>query len=61
MKYLYEYCPVCNGESVMSYKGFIVYKCPDCESELKPCSVCDAYTDDKMRSCNECPFERGIK
>lgn len=61
MKYLYEYCPECVGEIKFKYKGFVVYKCPDCQSELLPCSLCDAWTDNKPKiyaqSCSQCPFD----
>lgn len=62
---IFEYCPVCNGEIELNYKGFVMHKCTDCANELKPCSICDAYTDSKVKiyaqSCSQCPFERSLK
>ena len=58
---LNEYCPHCNGEIEVAYKGFVIHQCPDCKNDLTPCSICDAYTDNEVKvyaqSCSQCPFD----
>lgn len=46
---IYEYCPDCMGEVQFKNEGFKVYVCPNCKSELLPCSICDVYTDNKVK------------
>lgn len=60
-----EFCHKCGGEVELAYKGFVIHKCPDCKGDLKPCSICDAYTDRQFKvyapSCSQCPFEDSYK
>ena len=60
-KYSNIWIDLCVGEIKFKYRGFVAYKCPDCGSELLPCSLCDAWTDNEPKiyaqSCAECPFD----
>ena len=37
--YTIEYCPYCNSEQVIYAKG--ITACPECETPLAPCSMCE--------------------
>ncbi len=60
---IYEFCPHCAGEIELSYKGFKIHRCTQCKRALKPCSMCDAYTDSPKiaESCDKCPLNKGGK